>query len=537
MRRFDTAGLEVGIGGEMADPPAPSSAGGRGAAHLGAALAEALASSALPRGIRPALLVATTKGFLASGAEVAARAPTLDPGLPARFLADRLAAQRGDRFEPPAAPGGFPPGTATISTACSSGTAALALAWARRGELEEGRYDALLCAGVDLLSDFVFRGFAALRAMDPRPCRPFDASRAGMTAAEAAAVLVLETPRAAAARGARVRGLLLGGGLGCDAVHPTAPSADGRGMAAAIAAAMGAAGTTAADLGHVHAHGAARPGARPRRGGPEGAADNGEGQHRPLLRARGARGVHRLPRGDPRRPPPRRRRPPGARGGMAGPLRGGGAGLAALPEDRGRLRRLQRGRGDGGGRAVNAPLRRARCAVEGDRVDRGPGRGSGTVEEALRALPRERARRLRRMDPPARAATLAAAFALEDAGFAPVPDGVSDRVLLWAATARGSEEEDAFFWETTLVADGALASPALFAATLPSAIPGEVARVLGLAGPAVVEAGRSAEESLPGGPVLEALAGSAELVLHLVLRAGPVPSAEATAIPRAEWRG
>ena len=48
-------------------------------------------------------------------------------------------------------------------------------------------------------------------------------------------------------------GYLLGGGLGCDATHPTAPDREGRGMATAIRGAMEAAGTSFSDLGHVHA--------------------------------------------------------------------------------------------------------------------------------------------------------------------------------------------------------------------------------------------------------------------------------------------
>lgn len=249
IRRFDTSALGCRIGGEMPDPAGWTGGGRRGARHLEAALAEALASSGLPPGARTAFLVATAKGFLESGAEVAARSETMDPGLPARWLGERMAPERGDLVA-----GG---GMTTVSTACASGTAALALASSMGRALEEGRWDAILCAGVDLLSDFVFRGFAALGAMDPAPCRPFDLDRAGMSASEAAAVLVLESPAAARARGAPARGLLLGGGLGCDASHPTAPNRDGGGMATAIAGALRTSGTDPSRLGHIHGHGTA----------------------------------------------------------------------------------------------------------------------------------------------------------------------------------------------------------------------------------------------------------------------------------------
>ncbi len=59
-------------------------------------------------------------------------------------------------------------------------------------------------------------------------------------------------------------------------------------------------------------------------------------------------------------------------------------------------------------------------------------------------------------------------------------------LLLWLVTESGSEDADRAFWESAVEAGGAVASPLGFAATLPSAIAGEVTRVLGLTGPAVV---------------------------------------------------
>lgn len=249
IRRFDTSSLSVHLGGEMPDQ---GCAGGlRGPAHLGAALDEAMAASGLPRGARVVVLVATTKGFLESGRQVEERHPAHDVGLPARFVADELRTRFG--IEPVA--------SLTVSTACASGLTALALAL---GEMDRedapgapDAPDAIVCAGIDLLSDFVYRGFAALMAVDAAPCRPFDAGRAGMSASEAAAVMVLEREESALARGANVRGRILGAGLANDATHPTAPSRDGGGMARAIAAALAAAGISAGELGHVHAHGTA----------------------------------------------------------------------------------------------------------------------------------------------------------------------------------------------------------------------------------------------------------------------------------------
>jgi 3-oxoacyl-[acyl-carrier-protein] synthase II len=237
--RFATDALPVACGGEMPAPRVAHDGGGRGAAHLDEALEEALRGSRLADVSRPLVLVSTTKGFLESGASVAAGAEEADPGLPARMLAVR-----------------FPGATvATISTACAGGTAALVLALAHAASLRSGEHDAIVVAGIDLLSDFVFAGFAALAAVDPLPCRPFDRSRAGLSPAEAAGVIVVETLGRVRARGAAPLGRLLGGGLASDAGHPTAPDPEGAGLASAMEAALRRAEIDPDAVGHVNAHG------------------------------------------------------------------------------------------------------------------------------------------------------------------------------------------------------------------------------------------------------------------------------------------
>jgi 3-oxoacyl-[acyl-carrier-protein] synthase II len=240
IRRFDTSALACHVGGEMPDPP--DGPGARGARHLRLALAEALWKSPLPAGTPVLALVATTKGFLDRGGMLEERDLDASGGAPARFLEDDLRRTYG-----------LAPRAWTVSTACASGVAALSVALAalRRPDAPA----AVLCAGVDLLSDFVFRGFASLGALDEEPCRPFDLRRAGLSAAEAAGVILLEDEDRARARGAPVLGRLLAAGLANDALHPTAPSRDGAGMLRAIEDALAAAGVAPAALGHVHAHG------------------------------------------------------------------------------------------------------------------------------------------------------------------------------------------------------------------------------------------------------------------------------------------
>ena len=84
--------------------------------------------------------------------------------------------------------------------------------------------------------------------------RPFDAGRDGSLLGEGAGALVLETEASAAARGAAVLGEFLGGGAATEAEGLLPIRDDGDGPAAAIEAALEAAGLRPADIGMVVAH-------------------------------------------------------------------------------------------------------------------------------------------------------------------------------------------------------------------------------------------------------------------------------------------
>jgi 3-oxoacyl-[acyl-carrier-protein] synthase II len=141
-------------------------------------------------------------------------------------------------------------------SACSSSTIAIGHA---ADAIADGRLDAAVCGGTDALSRLTFSGFNALRVMDPAPCRPFDASRAGMNIGEGAAILVLEAWESARRRGAAVYAEVAGYGLSCEAFHPTAPEPEGQAIAATIHAALRAAHVQPAEVDHVNAHGTATP--------------------------------------------------------------------------------------------------------------------------------------------------------------------------------------------------------------------------------------------------------------------------------------
>ncbi|MFH7319905.1 beta-ketoacyl-[acyl-carrier-protein] synthase family protein [Desulfurivibrio sp. D14AmB] len=122
-----------------------------------------------------------------------------------------------------------------VTNACASGTDALGIAgnW-----LRSGRCELAIAGGADGLSRIACNGFAALQLTDSSPCRPFDQSRQGLNLGEGAAVLLLEKGASAHRAQRRTMGWLRGYGTAADAWHPTAPHPEGRGLQAAIRAAL-----------------------------------------------------------------------------------------------------------------------------------------------------------------------------------------------------------------------------------------------------------------------------------------------------------
>lgn len=146
--------------------------------------------------------------------------------------------------------------TTSISTACSSAANAFVLG-ARM--IESGEFERVVVGGSECLSKFHLNGFNSLMILDQQPCRPFDATRAGLNLGEGAAFLVLETEASAVRRGASVLGVLEGFGNACDAFHQTASSADGEGAFRAMQQAIDKAGLLPSDIDYVNCHGTGTP--------------------------------------------------------------------------------------------------------------------------------------------------------------------------------------------------------------------------------------------------------------------------------------
>lgn len=114
---------------------------------------------------------------------------------------------------------------------------------------------AVVAAGF-LVDEDCHRLFDAGRALAPDGClRPFSKGRRGMLLGDGIAAVVLESAQRAEARGAGVLARLAGWGRSGDAYHVCQPRPDGTGLARAITAALGRAGTVPSEIGYVNASG------------------------------------------------------------------------------------------------------------------------------------------------------------------------------------------------------------------------------------------------------------------------------------------
>ncbi len=141
---------------------------------------------------------------------------------------------------------------ASVVNACSSGTDAIgiALSW-----LKSGLCDIALAGGSDELNHVPYCGFNSLGIANQGLCAPFDRDRKGLNLGEGAGVLVLETRETARKRGASADLQLCGYGSFSDAYHLTAPSPEGVGLKAALAAALAEAVLEPSSIAFVNAHG------------------------------------------------------------------------------------------------------------------------------------------------------------------------------------------------------------------------------------------------------------------------------------------
>ena len=135
----------------------------------------------------------------------------------------------------------------TVSTACASGAAAIAIA---SRMIRKGAARRVLAGGVDVLCRLTYHGFRSLKLLDPDGAKPLDLDRRGLSVAEGAAMVLLEEEK-----GECPPIEILGAGFSCDAHHPTQPHPEGAGAMAAMAHALCDAGLKPSDIEYINLHG------------------------------------------------------------------------------------------------------------------------------------------------------------------------------------------------------------------------------------------------------------------------------------------
>jgi 3-oxoacyl-[acyl-carrier-protein] synthase II len=143
-------------------------------------------------------------------------------------------------------------------SACTSGSQGVGFAYEA---IRDGRQTVMIAGGAEELHPIdaaVFDIMYAASTRNDAPAttpRPFDRDRDGLVVGEGAATLVLEDLEHARARGARIRGEILGFGTNCDGRHITNPDVEG--MERVMALALEDAGLPSSRVGYVNAHGTA----------------------------------------------------------------------------------------------------------------------------------------------------------------------------------------------------------------------------------------------------------------------------------------
>ncbi|MBL8150077.1 MAG: beta-ketoacyl-[acyl-carrier-protein] synthase family protein [Blastocatellia bacterium] len=147
----------------------------------------------------------------------------------------------------------------TISTACSSGAAAIGVAF---NEIRYGNIKRMVAGGVEAsITKCHLENWTAMRVLSPekeepaRAMKPFSKNRSGFLLGEGAALVVLEELESALARGCKIYGEIVGFGSTSDGTHIVNPSFEGQALA--IERALKSAKIAPEQIGYINAHGTA----------------------------------------------------------------------------------------------------------------------------------------------------------------------------------------------------------------------------------------------------------------------------------------
>ena len=137
-----------------------------------------------------------------------------------------------------------------ISNACISGVCAINLA----GDMiREEEYETVIVIGIDVLSEFVEKGFSSLHALSKSQCKPYDNLRDGINLGEAAAYVVLSGHKSEANNPI----VYVSGASSNDSNHISGPSKNGEGLYRAIRKSLDQLSIKHESIDYIQAHGTA----------------------------------------------------------------------------------------------------------------------------------------------------------------------------------------------------------------------------------------------------------------------------------------
>ncbi len=139
-----------------------------------------------------------------------------------------------------------------VSNACISGVAAIIMA---KRLLQFTVFDNAIVVGADILTEFVLSGFQSFMAISPKPCKPFDESRDGLSLGEGSGTIIL-TKNPEYALNPKI--FVGGSSISNDANHISGPSRTGDGLYQAINIAVNESNLSDSNsINFISAHGTA----------------------------------------------------------------------------------------------------------------------------------------------------------------------------------------------------------------------------------------------------------------------------------------
>lgn len=138
-----------------------------------------------------------------------------------------------------------------ISNACASGVMAINVA---ANLIVQKKFEHIIVAGIDLISDFILYGFQSLYALSDEPAKPFDKNRKGINLGEGAAAIII-SKESSAFKNHYFH--WLGGSSANDANHISGPSRTGEGLYRSVLMTLNHAGVSSKEIDYISAHGTA----------------------------------------------------------------------------------------------------------------------------------------------------------------------------------------------------------------------------------------------------------------------------------------